>query len=95
MLGTAEAGQHENIAARLRLAAAMLGHRAGRPVTRPVNFGNRQISAAEFEKMVSEALKRYGGSTPAMVQSRRATPAAPAATPVSVVIPRRFMPMAT
>jgi len=83
-LGCVEADQRENIAARLRLAAAMLGRRAGQPVTQPVDFGNRQIAAAEFEEIVSRLLKRNSDSTPDVAEAPRAARAAVAPAALAV-----------
>jgi outer membrane protein assembly factor BamB len=49
------------IAPRIRLAAAMLGRdepAAGGPVTRPVQFGEVNLTAAEFEALVAEMRTR-------------------------------------
>jgi len=64
--------QKEQLAPRLRLAGAMLGHRVGAPATGSVRLGDVRLSAAQFERLVGEMLREHGG---------RAEPAAPQAKP--------------
>jgi outer membrane protein assembly factor BamB len=53
-LHSAEAGQKGPLAARLRLAGAMLGRDEGVAVTEPVIFNEARLSADTFEKLVAE-----------------------------------------
>jgi outer membrane protein assembly factor BamB len=48
------APREEEIAPRIRLAAAMLGRDAEQPVTAPVQFGEVTMSPAEFESLIAE-----------------------------------------
>ncbi len=49
----------EKLAPRDRLAAAMMGDDFGEPVTTPVNLGDVQLSAADFESLVAEMRKTH------------------------------------
>jgi len=49
------AEQREGVEARLRLAAAMMGRDAGRPVTGSVQLGSSQFSAGQFENLVRQS----------------------------------------
>lgn len=53
-LHSADADQKAPLAARLRLAGAMLGRDEGEKVTSPVVFQNARLSAEKFEKLVAE-----------------------------------------
>ncbi len=59
-LPMASAAQEQQLAARLRLAGAMLGERVRDPATVPVRFGDLEMSAADFEKLVAEMLQEHG-----------------------------------
>jgi len=50
----APASLHGELQARRRLAAAMLGQDVGKPVSAAVQFGDTEMSTAEFEKLVAE-----------------------------------------
>jgi outer membrane protein assembly factor BamB len=66
-------------AARLRLAAAMLGEQAGQPVQAAVHVGDLQLTAAEFEKLVREVRHAAGGDNGGPDDAR--LPFDPAAAP--------------
>jgi outer membrane protein assembly factor BamB len=68
------------LAPRIRLAAAMLGADAGKPVTQAVQFGEMQMSAAEFESLVAEMRARGGN----------AQSASGSGVPASVPAPSKF-----
>jgi outer membrane protein assembly factor BamB len=51
--------EHQQLGARLRLAAAMLGRSRGEPVVEPVRFGQVEVSPAEFEGLVAEMLAAH------------------------------------
>lgn len=55
--------QKSALAARLRLASAMLGREFGAPVTEPVEFHGQTLSAADFEKLVIEMKQKPSSST--------------------------------
>ena len=48
-----------NVAARIRLAAAMLGEQWGTPVAQPVPLDEGQIAAADFEQLVAEMYETH------------------------------------
>jgi outer membrane protein assembly factor BamB len=52
--------QADELAPRIRLAAAMLGRDAGSFVTKPVTFGDESFAAAELEALVAEMRGRSG-----------------------------------
>jgi outer membrane protein assembly factor BamB len=65
------------LAPRIRLAAAMLGRDEQPPVTQPVQFGELNLSAAEFEALATEMRSRgqaTGLQIPPTVTSRFAPP---------------------
>jgi outer membrane protein assembly factor BamB len=67
--------------ARLRLAEALMGHDVGQPVTAPVNLGELQMGAAEFERLVGglrEARTRLRGTANIEHEGLAATTACPA-----------------
>ncbi|MBC8874873.1 MAG: PQQ-like beta-propeller repeat protein, partial [Planctomycetes bacterium] len=47
------------LAARIRLASAILGHDHGEAVTEPVRFGPEELSPAEFERLAAEMLAAH------------------------------------
>ncbi|MGE5192556.1 MAG: PQQ-binding-like beta-propeller repeat protein [Deltaproteobacteria bacterium] len=53
-LHSADTEQKPPLAARLRLAAAMLGRDEGAPVTEPVVFNDARLTAEAFERLVAE-----------------------------------------
>ena len=57
------------LAPRDRLAAAMMGDDVGQPVTAPVNLGDVQLSAAEFESLVAEMRKTHMPRRPRPIRS--------------------------
>jgi outer membrane protein assembly factor BamB len=57
-LSGAAASRRQGVAARLRLASAMIGLKIGSPPLKSVVIGSATIDPAEFEKMVGEMLKR-------------------------------------
>jgi outer membrane protein assembly factor BamB len=71
--------EHQQLGARLRLAAAMLGRARGEPVVEPVRFGQIEISPAEFESLVAEMLSAHQSAgaeqTPNSVQPAVELPA--------------------
>jgi outer membrane protein assembly factor BamB len=67
----ASSAADDEIAPRIRLAAAMLGRNAGVPVTKPVQLGEVSMSAAEFEELVAE-MRGRGSSSPSTLSSSEA-----------------------
>jgi hypothetical protein len=59
---TAGAALKQELAARIRLAAAMLGDDVGTAATQPVQLGEIHMPAAEFETLVAEMRQRADGS---------------------------------
>ena len=57
----ASPAQRQAVAARARLAAALLGRDLASPVTQPVRIGDTQFSAQEFERLVAELRQARGG----------------------------------
>jgi len=51
--------QRHQLTARLRLANAMLGRRTGEPVSRAVRFGEEEIPADQFERLVAEMVEKH------------------------------------
>lgn len=60
-LRSADPEQKGTLAARLRLAGAMLGRDVGQPVTEPVVFQDAQMTIAAFEQLIAE-MKNHAGS---------------------------------
>ena len=73
--------QQPELAARKRLAAAMLGVAQGQPPTKPVSLGSVKVSPEKFEGWVREQLARRRGSGEA-VFSADALPVVAATQPV-------------
>ncbi len=75
--GIASPAVAEKIAARDRLAAAMLGQESGEPVRGPVKLGDVQVSAEDFEKLVKEMQTTHatGGVMRAAAERVAAAPA--------------------
>ena len=57
-----DADERPALAARIRLAGAMLGSRTGEPVNGPVALGKSRLSAGQFEKLVAELAKAHAPS---------------------------------
>jgi len=57
----ASPAQRLAVAARARLAAALLGRELASPVTQPVRVGDTQFSAEQFERLVAELRQARGG----------------------------------
>lgn len=57
LIATASGPAKQQWQARHRLAMALAGQEVGRPTTRPVDLTGRSLSPAQFEEMVSRALK--------------------------------------
>jgi outer membrane protein assembly factor BamB len=53
--------EREALAARVRLAGALVGRDAGRPVQGPVQFGQNRYTAAQFEQMIEQLRKAREG----------------------------------
>jgi outer membrane protein assembly factor BamB len=60
-LRAADPNQRAQLAARIRLAEAMLGRNAGNPPTTPVQLGPVGLAPADFERMVAEMIREHGG----------------------------------
>jgi outer membrane protein assembly factor BamB len=56
------ASQKPQALPRMRLAAAMLGHDFGERITAPVQLGEKQLSADQFEALVAEMRTAHAGS---------------------------------
>lgn len=54
--------QKREVEPRMRLAAAMMGHDFGQPVTHSVQFGELEMTSAEFESLVKEMQTHHKGS---------------------------------
>ena len=67
----------KRVAPRDRLAAAMLGQDVGKPVTEPVQFGEVNMPAGEFESLVADMRKTHAADgqsdQPARMPPRRST----------------------
>ncbi|HUS90762.1 MAG TPA: PQQ-binding-like beta-propeller repeat protein [Phycisphaerae bacterium] len=63
LLESAPADQQPELAAKFRLASALAGQLAGRPVTQPVDLPGKRMSPGEFEAMISSLVesRRTGG----------------------------------
>jgi len=59
--------QKTQLAARVRLAAAMLGHARGEPVTEPVEFCDTPLTAPQFEQLVAEMHQARAGDAAAVM----------------------------
>jgi len=53
-LQSASASQRDDLSARLRLAAAMMGRDVGDPITVPVRLGEVEMPAGHFERLVAQ-----------------------------------------
>ena len=60
-LGSVSAEQRDTVAARVRLASAMMGQNVGEPAHGPVAFGDTQVSPGLLEQWVREAIQRHNG----------------------------------
>lgn len=76
---SASAVQRTALAARLRLAAAMLGRDQGEPVAEPVALHETQLAAVDFEKLIAEMKQRATSAT-----SPRTLPAESLPPPLAV-----------
>lgn len=81
--------QKPELAARIRLAAAMLGQDVGTPVTWTVSFGETRLAAAEFESLVGEMRGRAGNPDQQAVAQDDALPSFLAPPPTGFEIQRR------
>jgi outer membrane protein assembly factor BamB len=71
-LSSADREQRSKIAARWRLAAALLGRDAGEPPTEPVVFESSRLEPEAFERLVAEMKHRAvakGSASPAVAES--------------------------
>jgi len=73
----ASPAQRVAVAARARLAAALLGRELASPVTQPVQIGDTQFSAEQFERLVGELRQARGGPDSAGYYAGRAQTAPP------------------
>lgn len=79
------------LSAHLRLAAALAGQDEGTPLATPIQLGPRNLSAGEFEALVTEVRQRAGARTSepqtfAMSAPTPAPPPGPRSTPVRAVV---------
>jgi outer membrane protein assembly factor BamB len=74
------------VAARLRLAGAMLGRDEGEPVTEPVQLGETTLRPSEFEKLVTQMLTRNATT----IGNRRATQQLQWEPPTSVPLAKTY-----
>lgn len=81
------AGYSARVAPRIRLAAAMAGRDEGEPVTSAVELGDRRLSPAEFEQIVSEMLSRH--APPATSTAAKSQTSAGAPVPSSYTVHER------
>jgi len=82
-LPTAAAAQQHQLAARIRLAGALLGRDMGEPVGGPVDFRSVQLSAERFEELVSATLERHAGKGASLSNTQVAACADPAPPPAA------------
>jgi outer membrane protein assembly factor BamB len=78
----ADDAEQADLTARLRLASALLGRPAGKPVTVPVAIGDAQVAAADFEAWITQAMQRYQAGTAPATPGRTTPVAALPAAPV-------------
>ena len=91
-LGMQSAGedQQSQLAARLRLTAAMLGRDQGTPAVKPVTFRETRLAAAEFEQLVAEMKqKALGNGAAPFAIAETAAPAETALKPVRYDVQQR------
>jgi len=71
-----DADEKHTLAAKYRLASALAGQLAGKPVTKDVSLPGKRIAPGEFEAMVASLVRsRRGGQSQAVVASSRLAPA--------------------
>lgn len=67
-----------NLAARLRMAGALLGRDVGSPITEPVTFGTERLTPDQFEATISDLLaNRQGSETIGGLADNSTVPAPP------------------
>ncbi|MBI1903583.1 MAG: PQQ-binding-like beta-propeller repeat protein [Planctomycetia bacterium] len=76
-LASCGAADRPAIAARLRLAAAMLGRDLGEPVQVDVEYGGVRLTAAEFERLVAESRAAHRFSTAGVAAAAESLPLPP------------------
>ncbi len=72
----ATASLRNDLAARRRLTGAMLGQELGQPITKSIQLNDLQLTAAEFESLITEMLAR-----PAPASTKHVTPPPSAPSP--------------
>ncbi|MBW3539472.1 MAG: PQQ-binding-like beta-propeller repeat protein [Planctomycetes bacterium] len=78
-LRSADGTLTNDLEARGRLAAALMGRDAGEPVKTPVELGEQVLSPAEFEQLVSSLHSSRAGVTPALSEADASAVPPPAA----------------
>jgi outer membrane protein assembly factor BamB len=78
------------LAARLRLAAAMLGQDNGPPIARPVEFAGQQLAAADFEALVADLRARTSAAATGLDPAAIVVASVPGAWPAGTLTARPF-----
>lgn len=86
----ADAADRPQIAARLRLAAAMAGHHLGTPVTEPIELGQLRVAPERFEELVERAVKARAGPNAPRPDSAGPDSAGPVSTLPECPPPGRY-----